>query len=49
MKKILATFLAVALLLSAVPHRGYGEAERETIEFFYSPWASSPYAGVDPL
>ena len=48
MKKILATFLAVALLLSAVPLAGMAEAERETIEFFYSPWASSPYAGVDP-
>lgn len=48
MKKTLAILLAALMLLAMLPMTVMAEAEKVTIEFFYSPWASAPYAGVDP-
>lgn len=48
MKKSLAVLLALIMCLSLLPLSGLAEEEKLTIEFFYSPWASAPYAGVDP-
>lgn len=46
MQKTIALLLALALCLSIFP-LSLAE-EQVTIEFFYSPWASAPYAGEDP-
>lgn len=47
MKKTLSLVLALLVLAGIIPLAA-AEEEKVTIEFFYSPWASAPYAGVDP-
>lgn len=48
MKKMLTILLALALLLSSMAGITALADETITIELFYSPWASTPYSGVDP-
>lgn len=48
MKKMLTILLTLTLLLSTTAGINAFADEAITIELFYSPWASTPYSGVDP-
>ncbi len=50
MKKSLSLLLALAMVLTLLVGltTATAEGEKPTIEFFYSPWASTPHDGYDP-
>lgn len=47
MKRLLVVLLILMLILSAITVSAVAE-ESDTIEFFYTPWASTPFSGEDP-